>query len=313
MDAKTPSRSVIVAFFLTVFFGGDSPIAIRYIYAELPPFFSAAVRLALAGSIFFLMMLIFRLPLPRGRELMGAILFGLIGSGFRFALLYWALETLRPAMSMIILALVPLMTFLLACLHKQEKFRWKALIGSLIALGGIGVVFWNQLSADAPFLPMLAVVGAAACCAESNIIIKAYPHSHPITTNAIGVTTGAVLLFILSALMKETPRWPSLPATWGALAFLTLFGSVAVFALTIYVIKNWTASASAYMFVLFPFITMAMSAWLARESISLTLSLGAVLVLAGVYTGAIANNIRLPSFRLSLPRKQEPCLDCAPE
>ncbi len=313
MDAKTPSRPVIVAFFLTVFFGGDSPLAIRYVYTELPPFFSAAVRLALAGLFFFLLILIFRLPLPRGREFMGAILFGMIGSGFKFALLYWALETLNPAMSMIILALVPLMTFLLACLHKQEKFRWKALIGSLIALAGIGVVFRNQLSTHAPFLPILAVVGAAVCCAESNILIKAIPHSHPITTNAIGVTTGAVILFILSALMREMPSMPSLPATWGAMVFLTLFGSVAVFALTLYVIKKWTASASAYMYVLFPFITIGMGAWLAKESISLSLILGAVLVLAGVYIGAVANHIRLPSLRVSLPRKLEVCLDCAPE
>ncbi len=111
MDAKNPSSSVIIAFLLIVFFAGNNAIAVRYSYAELPPFFGAAVRLALAGLIFFLVMLVFRLPLPRGRGMIGAILFGTIGSGFNYALLYWALETLHPAMTMIILALVPLITF----------------------------------------------------------------------------------------------------------------------------------------------------------------------------------------------------------
>lgn len=311
METKTPNRSVMLAFALTVLFAGNNAIAVRYTYAELPPFFGAAIRLAIAGIILFATVFILRLQLPRGRGLVGALIFGVLGSGLNFALLYWALETLHPGLTMVILALVPLMTFLLACVHKQEVFRWKALIGSLLALIGIGVIVRNQLGAQAPLLPVLAVAGAAACFAESNIIIKAFPQSHPITTNAIALTTGSVLLFILSVVWRETPRLPTLPATWAALVFLILFGSVAVFVLTVYIIKNWTASASSYQFVLFPIVTIAVSAWLSKESISAALILGALLVLAGVYIGGIARTFRFPriSQRLFSP-EEEPCPDC---
>lgn len=311
MESKTPNRSVMIAFALTVLFAGNNAIAVRYSNAELPPFFGAAIRFAIAGIILFAAVFILRLPLPRGRGLVGALIFGLLGSGLNFALLYWALETLHPGLSMVILALVPLMTFLLACLHKQEVFRWKAFIGSLLALIGIGVIVRNQLGAQAPLLPILAVVAAAACFAESNIIIKAFPQSHPITTNAIALTTGSVLLFILSALWRETPRLPTLPATWAALIFLILFGSIAVFSLTVYVIKNWTASASAYQFVLFPIVTIAVSAWLTKEPITLALILGAFLVLAGVYIGGVAKNLDFikisPAF---FTRRKAPEPDC---
>jgi drug/metabolite transporter (DMT)-like permease len=310
MESKTPNRTVLLAFVLSVVFAGNNAIAVRYSNAELPPFFGAAIRLAIAALIFFLMILILRLPLPRGRGLFGSMLFGIFGAGINFALLYWALETLQPGLSMIILALVPLMTFLLACFHKQEVFNWKALVGSLIAVGGIGVIVWNQLGASAPVLPMLAVVGAAACFAESTIIIKAYPQSHPITTNAIGLAVGSVMLFILSALVKETPQLPTQPATWGALVFLIIFGSVLVFSLMVYVIKNWTASASSYQFVLLPIVTIAVSAWLTKEPVTPSLILGALLVLAGVYIGGIAKSIKLPKFNLRLlPRKEAPCPD----
>jgi len=312
METKTPNRTVLIAFVLTVIFAGNNAIAVHYSNMELPPFFGAAIRLATAALIFFLVMLVRRLSFPRGQGLLGGVLFGVIGSGLNFALLYWALETLHPALSMVILALVPLMTFLLACVHKQEVFRWKALIGSLIALGGIGLIVWNQLGANAPLLPILAVVGSAVCFAESNIIIKAFPQTHPITTNAIALGTGSIVLFVLSALVRETPRLPTLPTTWGALVFLILFGSVAVFGLTVYVIKNWTASASSYQFVLFPIVTIAVSAWLTKETVSLALILGAILVLAGVYFGGIAKSIKLPKFspRFSLRRKEAPCVEC---
>jgi drug/metabolite transporter (DMT)-like permease len=254
--------------------------------------------------------LILRLPLPRGQGLTGALLFGILGAGINFALLYWALETLHPGFSMVILALVPLLTFLLACVHKQEVFRWKALVGSLIALGGIGVIVWNQLGSSAPLLPILAVVGAAVCFAESNVLIKSFPQSHPITTNAIALTAGSAMLFILSALMKETPRLPARPATWVALVFLIIFGSVLVFSLTVYIIKNWTASASSYQFVLLPIVTIAVSAWLTKEPVTATLILGGILVLAGVYIGGIAKSLTLPKFSLRpFPRKETPCPD----
>jgi drug/metabolite transporter (DMT)-like permease len=311
MESKTPNRLVMIAFVLTVLFAGNNAIAVKYSNVELPPFFGAAIRFAIAGMIMFAMVAIFRLPLPRGKGLLGAVLFGLLGSGINFALLYWALETLHPGLSMILLALVPLLTFLFACIQKLEVFRWKALVGSLLALGGIGVIVWNQLGAEAPLLPMLAVVGAAACFAESNVIIKTFPQSHPITTNAIALSVGSLLLFLLSALWRETPHMPTLPVTWGALIFLILFGSVAVFGLSVYIIKNWTASASAYQFVVFPIVTIAVSAWLTKEPVNMTLILGALLVLAGVYIGGIAKSLGVFKIDLRLaPRKKEPCPDC---
>ncbi len=311
METKIPKRSVLAAFALTVLFAGNNAIAVRYSNVELPPFFGAAIRFAVAALIFFILMLILRLPLPRGRGLLGAVLFGVIGTGLNFALLYWALEQLQPGLSMVILALVPLMTFLLACIHKQEVFGWKAMIGALLALLGIGIIVRDQLNATAPLLPILAVVGAAVCFAESNIIIKAFPQNHPVTTNAVALATGSALLFLLSGLWREVPTIPILPTTWGALVYLIIFGSVATFGLFIYVIKNWTASASSYQFVLFPIVTIAVSALLTKETVSSALLLGAVLVLAGVYIGGIAKTFRIPIISRGLyAQKEDPCPDC---
>ncbi|MFZ2098062.1 MAG: EamA family transporter [Anaerolineales bacterium] len=287
MEKKIPKRSVLVAFGLVVLFTGINAIAVKYSEAEIPPFFGAAIRFAVAAIILFALVLVLRLPLPRGRNFVGAMIFGVLGSGISRALLYIALERLQAGLSMVLLALVPLLTFLLACIHKQETFRWKSLAGSFLAVGGIGVIVGGQLSTNLPVLPVLAVVGAAVCFAEATVVIKAFPQSHPITTNAIALSTGSVFLFILSALTRETPTLPSLATTWEALIYLILLGSVATFVLTVYVIKNWTASASSYQFVLFPIITIVLGAWLAHETMSKIVVIGGILVLAGVYIGGI--------------------------
>jgi drug/metabolite transporter (DMT)-like permease len=311
METKTPTRSVLIAFLLTVILAGNNAIAVRFSNVEIPPFFGAAIRFAIAGFILFLIVLFLHLPLPRGRSLLGAVLFGALGTGINFALMYWALEYLQAGMSMVILALVPLLTFLFACLHRLESFSWKSLTGSLLAAGGIVMIVAGQLNINIPILPVLAVVAAAACFAEATVVIKIFPQSHPITTNAIALSTGAVILFALSLLWREHPVLPALAATWGSLAYLVIFGSVLTFVLTVYVIKHWTASAAAYQFVLFPFVTISVGAWLANETINTALLLGGVLVLIGVYIGGIAKISKIKNtFRGLISRSKTPCPDC---
>ena len=57
-------------------------------------------------------------------------------------------------------------------------------------------------------------------------------------------------------------------------------------------LKRWTASATSFSFVLFPFVTVFASAWLAGEAIGPALLVGAALVLSGVYFGALAPSSR---------------------
>ena len=289
MDTRTPDRLTLLAFTLTVLFAGNNSIAVKYSNTELPPFFGAAIRFGIAALIFIILIPAFHLKLPRGRNLMGAILYGILGTGLNFALIYWALEYIPAGLSMVILALVPLLTFLFAWAFGQESFRWEAILGASLALFGIGIIAWDQVTANVPILPIFAVLGGAICFAGSTVLIKSFPQSHPITTNAVALISGSILLFAFSILGKETPALPSLPQTWIALTYLVIFGTVVTFGLSLYVIKNWTASASSYSFVLMPIVTVIMGAWLINESITVPFLAGAVFVLSGAYIGSIAN------------------------
>ena len=289
MDTRTPDRLTLLAFTLTVLFAGNNSIAVKYSNTELPPFFGAAIRFGIAALIFIILIPAFHLKLPRGRNLMGAVLYGILGTGLNFALIYWALEYIPAGLSMVILALVPLLTFLFAWAFGQESFRWEAILGASLALFGIGIIAWDQVNANVPILPILAVLGGAICFAGSTVLIKSFPQSHPITTNAVALISGSILLFVFSILGKEIPALPSLPQTWIALTYLVIFGTVVTFGLSLYVIKKWTASASSYTFVLMPIVTVIMGAWLINESITVPFLAGAVFVLSGAYIGSFAN------------------------
>ena len=53
------------------------------------------------------------------------------------------------------------------------------------------------------------------------------------------------------------------------------------------VIRLWSASRAAYTFVLIPLVTVLLSAWIDDEPIRAGLVVGGLLVLAGVYIGAL--------------------------
>jgi drug/metabolite transporter (DMT)-like permease len=134
---------------------------------------------------------------------------------------------------------------------------------------------------------LLAVILAAACFAEAGVLFKTFPKSHPITTNALAMTVGAGILFVISGVSGETPLWPTLNTTWAALAYLVLFGSVGTFVLALYVLSRWKASAASYQLVLMPIVTIISASWLMQEEVTVALLFGGVLVLGGVYIGAL--------------------------
>ncbi len=106
---------------------------------------------------------------------------------------------------------------------------------------------------------------------------------------ALGVVAvlGALLLAALSFALGERHPLPARQETWIAIAYLVVFGSVAVFILALYVLQRWTASATSYAFLLFPLITIALGSAILREPIQPTFVVGGALVLVGVYVGAV--------------------------
>lgn len=288
MQDQRSQRLVLAAFVISTILGGNNSIAVRFSNAELPPFFGAAARFATAALILLLIVLARRLPLPTGRALIGVLIFGGLQFGFSYALLYWSLLQLKAGLVQVLVALVPLFTFTFAILQRQERFEWRVLLGGLVALAGIAVVFGNQLSANVPLLPLLAVILAAAFFGEAVVLVKSFPKAHPITTNAVGMLAGAVILFAMSALWRETPHLPALPATWLAVAYLVILGSIVVFVLSLYVLSHWKATAASYQLVLMPIVTVLFASWLAGETVTPVFLIGGLLVLLGVYIGAVA-------------------------
>jgi drug/metabolite transporter (DMT)-like permease len=277
----------LAAFVATAVLAGGNAVGIRFSNRELAPLWGAALRFGLAAALLVAVMAAMRLALPRGRALTGAVLYGLLNFGASFALAYYGLVRVHAGLGQTLLALVPLTTLLLAVIQRQEHLRMAAVVGTFLALAGITLISRAPLRDSVPLLSLLSLLGSALCFAEAAVLVRGLPPVHPVTMNAVGMTAGATALAAGSMLLGEPHVLPQRAATWIALGYLVAVGSVLVFVLYLFVLRQWQASRAAYVFVLAPVVTVLLSARLDDEPVRPALVLGGLLVLVGVYVGAL--------------------------
>lgn len=280
-------RTTLAAFLVGAVFAGGNGVAIRYSNRELDPFWGAALRFLLAAVLFLALLAVLRLSFPRGKALAGALVFGLVQFGATYALAYYALVELHAGFGQLLLALVPLLTLLLAIAQRQEQFRSASLVGAVLALVGVVVMSSSALEGPLPWLSLLAALASALCFAEAAVLVRWFPPVHPVTMNAVGMSVGAVALVAAALVAGETLELPDGAETWSAVGYIVTFGSIGVFLLYLYVLRRWLASRAAYSFVLIPIVTVAVSAWLDDEPVGAGLVVGGAVVLIGVYVGAL--------------------------
>lgn len=304
MSSSFLEKPVLIAFLGFVVIGGGGPVAMRATCTELAPFWVATSRFALAALAFWVLAFYKKIPLPKGRALLGALIFGALTFGLAFVLIAWSLVVVPASLLQILMSLVPLLTLLLATFYGVEAISRRGMFGALLTVLGITISIGGT-SATAFSLPHIAAtIIAAACMAVGGVVIKRFPPNPPIMTNAIGMTSGAIILGTTSLISREKWTIPTQMYTWIAFIYLVVFVTLVGFLLYAFVLGNWTASRTSYGFVIAPLVTIVIASTLTGEIITVNFLIGAALVLLGVLVGAL-----LPSK--TMPAVIEECKDCS--
>ncbi len=285
---ESRDRLTLAAFIGSVLMGGGNSIGIRLSIGDLPPFWGATIRFVVAGAILAVAVLLARRAMPRGRQLMGAVLFGLFNFGLAFVFIYTGLRQASASTSQVLLATVPLITLLLAAAQRVEPFRWRALAGSLVAGSGVALLFADRADFNVPLLSLLAILAGGTCISEAYVLAKRFPPGDSLPANAVGMLAGGLLLALFTVASGEPTPAPQHPVTWLALAYLIAFGSIGVFGLALFVLARWTATAISYTFLLLPLVTVTEAAFLLHEPIKPIFLVAGALVFGGVYLGAFS-------------------------
>src|SRR5262245_44616568 len=121
LDRSGPDRLTLAAFAGGVVIGGANFVAVAFSNAELEPMYGAALRFTAAAVLFGLLATVLRVPWPRRRALAGSMIYGALGFGAAYGLVYFAMLEIGPGTAAVILATLPLFGLGFAVLAGQER------------------------------------------------------------------------------------------------------------------------------------------------------------------------------------------------
>ena len=267
---------------------GSTWIVIKIGYGGLGPFNVAAVRFLLAGLVLTPVVPIVGARWPAGRSEWALVLWvGLVLFAADYGLIYWGEQFLESGLTSILFATLPLITMALAHVYiPGERVTPRKLGGTLLAFLGVVALFGDRVRLDpADAGPMLAIVASTVCAAAAAIASKRFGSSlHPAALNAPAMLVGAVALGGASVIAGDGLHLPSDLATWSAVAYLAVAGSVFTFLVFFSLLKTWSVTSLSFISVFTPAIALVLGFVFLDERPTLWTALGATLVLAGVTT-----------------------------
>ncbi len=220
------------------------------------------------------------------RDELLAALCGLTGGAMYFVLQNVALKLTLLSDVVVVVAVNPLLTTILAALFlREEHFSWKVLLGSAVAFAGVAVVtFQNGFEWGDGLLGNVLAFLAALSWAVYSVLLKRVQGRR----STLDITRKVMIYGLLCALpvMFIEPLSPLStllrPSILANILFLSLVCSMAAFFLWNLVIKKiGTIKASNYLY-LDPVVSIVAGVIMIQEPVSAVAIMGCVLVLLGV-------------------------------
>lgn len=270
---------------------GGALTAGRVVSAEFPPLTMTCLRFFIAG-IFLLTALIIRekrIQLPAVRDIPILLLVTLFGTILFNLFLFNSLKTITAVRSSVLLAFTPSFVLLLAMIFFREKLTPRtggglllAITGAVITIteGNIGRILTQGLS-----LGDLLMIGAVLSWAAYSIVITyGLKRMGPLPLMVYTSFLGSLLLLPITF---TEPGWQLLPelsaAAFGSFIFLSI-GAAGIAYLWYFEGVDAVGSTKASVFMnLEPVAAIAAGMILLGERISLPVTIGALLVIGGLY------------------------------
>lgn len=285
--AESPrGASPWVAFTFCCAVWGSTFLFIRIGNDTVPPVWGAAIRLSLAAVLFTLVALALRAPWPTGAQRRAAWWFGFVDFGISLPLLYWGEQRVPSGIAAVLFATIPLTTALCARAFGLEPLRPRIVLASLVAIGGVALLFGSRMGDAHDPVRLVAVWLAAATASLAGVLLKRAPGAHPFAMNAWAHAIGAVVCLLASRLLGEAQALPR-GASWVPILYLTGVGSLGAFAAFAWLLQRWPVTRISFIAVLIPVVALVLGAAVRGERPAPTAVIGSLVILGAVLAGIL--------------------------
>lgn len=258
MISRREKFGPLAAWASVCFFWGTTYLAIRVGLETLPPVLFAGLRFLTAGALLFVIVRLWtRARLPKGREWFDQSVVGLALLGVGNGLVVWAEQWVPSGPAALLVATSPFWVMgLERFLREGERLHGRAIAGLLIGFGGLALLvapnLYGSAAVGASYLwGMLALQAACASWSIGSVYSKHHPTGlAPLMGAAIQMLVAGAVMTLLGVALGEWRGLHFSPRSFGAFAYLIVFGSIVAYGSYIYAVQKLPLSlVSTYSYI----------------------------------------------------------------
>ena len=301
-DAPMLRARVLIPFTIATIIWGTTWIVIRDQLGAVPPTWSVAYRFAAGAVAMFIYAAFTKSPFRIGREgQIFAVIFGFAQFVLNFNFVYRAEAFITSGLVAVLFALLIVPNAVLGRAFLKQPLSGRFLLGSLVAVIGVGMLIAQELRADsasasATILGVVFTILGVLSASVANIMQgtaqgKALPMA---STLAWGMLWGTGMNALLALVLNGPPVFEWTPTYIGGVVYLGVFASAIAFTCYFSVIRDVGPARAAYSSVLTPIIAMIISTIVEDYRWSWLAAAGGIVALGGLL---IALSARRPDLK----------------
>lgn len=237
----------------------------------------AVAALALLPAIGWLR----RNPLPKGR-LVPLVVIGASGQALVAALSLSALAWIPAATLVFLFYTFPAWVTLISAVRGLEPLDRRRLVALAMSFAGLALlVGWPGTAGVHPIGVGLALAAAVSYAAYVPVMGHLQRGIDASLTTLV-IALGAVLIFVVAAMLRSELAWPNHGASWGAIAGLGLISTVIAFRLFFVGLAALGPVRTSIVSTVEPLFAAAFAAILLDQPVTLPIVAGGALILAAV-------------------------------
>ena len=278
-----------VAFAIVCVVWGTTYLGIAIALETIPPLLLTGTRFVAAGLI---MLLIARLrgeTLPRDRRTLGNLaLIGFLMVGVGNLAVVWAELYVPSGIAALLVATAPFWMAIIEMFRRSgERVSLQGGIGMAIGFFGVALLVTPRGSGgklSAGFLLGALAIQVGGICWQLGSAHGKYNLKHVplLSSSALQMLFGGAIVSVAGLAIGEASRFALTPRTFGALAYLTVFGSIIAYSAYVFALAHMrTTSTSLYAYVN-PVVAVFLGWLILSEPLTWVSVLAMVVILLGV-------------------------------
>ena len=279
-----------LAFVTVCIIWGTTYLGITIALETVPVLLVAGLRWMFAGVVMSALILAAGRGLPRPALWGPLVLLGLLMNVMGNGLVVYAQQYVASGLTAVLIATTPFWQALLErMLPGGERFSPRALAGLGLGFSGIVILVWPEMTnGGAGGRAFIGGVLAIQLACIGWVIGTSYAKRHelgdnPFRSTALQMVFSGIMLLAAATAHGDWAQLSFTPRTLGALAYLSIAGSLIAYSAYIYAIQHLPLQLVSLYAYINPMIAVALGTLLLSEPFSPRIAIAAVFVLAGTW------------------------------